>query len=79
MYLLSTRIGWCSEAVILTINSRASTSSNCVHSPLKVVVVHHMNVSPPYPWHPLHEPLSKLVQSYRHLFQHKHNSDQEFK
>lgn len=71
-YLLGTRISWCGEAIILTIHGRASTSSDCVHSPLKVVVVHHMNVSPPDPRHPLHEPLSELVQSYRHLFHHRH-------
>ena len=44
LYLLAISVIACNKSVALAINSRISTSSNGIHFPVGVVIVHHMEV-----------------------------------
>ena len=45
VYLLCKRIDWCKISVALAVDGGACTSTNCIHFPVGVVIVHHMEVS----------------------------------
>ena len=49
VYLLCKAVVRCSISVALAVDGRLSTSTNCIHLPVRVVVVHHMEVPVPTP------------------------------
>lgn len=49
MYLLGKGICRSKVAVALAVDGWLSTSTNCVHLPVGVVIVHHMEVTMPAP------------------------------
>lgn len=44
-YLFCKGIGWCSISITLAIDGGFSTSTNGIHLPVSVVIVHNMEVS----------------------------------
>ena len=44
-YLLAKSVIGCNKSVALAIDGRVSTSSNRIHFPMGVVIVHHMEIS----------------------------------
>lgn len=48
-YLLSKWVYWGKKSIPLTVDSRTSTTTNSIHFPVCVVVVHYMEVSMPTP------------------------------
>lgn len=44
-YLLRKGVGWSSVSVALAVDSGLCTSTNGIHLPVSVVVVHHMEIS----------------------------------
>lgn len=64
-YLLCKGVGWSSVSVALAVDSGLCTSTNGIHLPVSVVVVHHMEISMSTPAlfivHVLWAPYNKLV------------------
>ena len=44
-YLFCKRIDWCKISVALAVDGGACTSTNSIHFPVSVVIVHHMEIS----------------------------------
>ena len=44
-HLFVENIIWCKKSVALAIDGGSSTATNCIHFPMGVVIVHHMEVS----------------------------------
>lgn len=44
-YLFVVFVIWSKKSIALAVNSRRGTSTNCVHFPMCVVIVHHMEVA----------------------------------
>lgn len=53
----------------MAVDGGLCASTNCIHLPVSVVIVHHMEIPMSTPWHPLNETSSKMVVSngYLHL------------
>lgn len=66
-YLFGIGINRCGVTVTLTIDSRVSTSADCIHFPGREIVVHHVDITVPTPWHPLNKPLPEMVECNCHL------------
>lgn len=68
-HLLGGAIGRCEESITLAVDCRVSTSTDGVHFPMGVVVVHHMEVAVSASGHALHKPFPKMVEGncYLHL------------
>lgn len=46
-HLFAESVIWCSKSVPLAIDGWGSTPPNCIHFPMGVVIVHHMEVPVP--------------------------------
>lgn len=68
MHLLSIGVGRCDEAVALADDGGLAATADGVHEPVSVVVVQNVDETPSAPWHPLFQPLSKVVK--RHCYLH---------
>ena len=66
-YLLAIFFRRSNETVALTYNGRIHVSTNCIHFPMSIVIVHHMDQTKSGPWHSLNQSLAKMVKSYRYL------------
>ena len=67
IYLFSSFVGRSNEPVALTDDSWMLATSNGVHKPVGVVIIHHVEESPSAPWHSLHQSLPEMVECNRHL------------
>lgn len=57
----------CKEPVTLADDGRVHVSTNSIHYPMGVVIVHHVEESKSAPWHPLNQSLPKVVEGHRNL------------
>lgn len=54
IYLLGVRIWRCNVTVTLADDGGMTAATNCIHKPMRIVVVNDMDKPPSAPWHPLH-------------------------
>lgn len=47
LYLFGKRVHWGKVSVTLAVNCRSSTATNGIHLPVRVVIVHHMEIAMP--------------------------------
>lgn len=66
-HLLRKRVIRSDKPVSLAQYRRMLAPTNRVHFPPRVVVVNHVDESPPDTWHPLNQPLPKVVERHRYL------------
>lgn len=55
------------EPVTLADDGRVHVTTNCIHYPLCVVIVHNMEESKSAPWHSLNQSLPEVVEGERYL------------
>ena len=67
MYLFGGGVGRSDEAVALADDGGVLAAADGVHEPVGVVIIHNVEETPPAPRHPLHQPLSEVVERHRHL------------
>jgi len=68
-HLLGRAIDRCEETIALAVDCGVRTSTDGVHFPVGVIVVHHMKVAVSASGHALHEPFPEMVEGncYLHL------------
>jgi len=66
-YLFAEPDVWGKEPVPLAVDGRICTPTNCIHFPVGVVVVHHMEIPVSTPWHSLDKAFTKMIECYSDL------------
>nr|GMC72917.1 hypothetical protein Iba_chr03bCG16030 [Ipomoea batatas] len=60
-HLLGVWINRRNIAVALAVDGGVCTTADSIHLPFSVIVVDHVYISSPAPWHPLHTPFPKVI------------------
>ena len=66
-YLPSSRVWRRYEPIPLAYNRWMLAPTNCIHQPMSIVIINHMEEPPSAPWHSLHQPFTKMVKCHGHL------------
>lgn len=67
IYLFGISIVGREEAIALAENCGALATTDGVHFPASVIVVHDVGESPAYTWHPLNQSFPEVVEGYGYL------------